>query len=302
MRPARDRAGAGPRGRRGRRRGARRLRGRGGRARAPACVLADGERIAGGRRRPRRRAVERARWPRAPASPLPLEPRKGQLVRLAAPRAGPGPAQGRRRLLPALGRSAPAAGLEVSHGRRDDVGGRRARRLVARAARLRHVRRRRRERRDGRARRARCSRALAALPVRGARGRGCGRGCPTTCRRSGRRARVPGLWLATGHEGAGVALGPVTGRLVAQLLCGEAPVVDPAPFDPDRFARRRGPSAAAGHLLASPTDVTTSSCMQPRRLRRGQAAPRGAPSSTAISSASKLRCPWTLIASGSGDS
>jgi glycine/D-amino acid oxidase-like deaminating enzyme len=48
---------------------------------------------------------------------------------------------------------------------------------------------------------------------------------------------VAGLWLATGHEGAGVALGPLTGRLVAQLYCGEAPVADPAPFDPDRFGR-----------------------------------------------------------------
>jgi glycine/D-amino acid oxidase-like deaminating enzyme len=47
---------------------------------------------------------------------------------------------------------------------------------------------------------------------------------------------VPGLWLATGHEGAGVGLGPVSGRLVAQLYCGEEPVVDPSPFDPDRFA------------------------------------------------------------------
>ncbi|HKE81039.1 MAG TPA: FAD-binding oxidoreductase [Solirubrobacteraceae bacterium] len=47
---------------------------------------------------------------------------------------------------------------------------------------------------------------------------------------------VEGLWLATGHEGAGVALGPVTGRLVAQLYAGEPPVVDPAPFAPDRFA------------------------------------------------------------------
>jgi glycine/D-amino acid oxidase-like deaminating enzyme len=46
---------------------------------------------------------------------------------------------------------------------------------------------------------------------------------------------VGGLWLATGHEGAGVALGPVTGRLVAQLYAGEAPIVDPAPFSPDRF-------------------------------------------------------------------
>jgi D-hydroxyproline dehydrogenase subunit beta len=48
---------------------------------------------------------------------------------------------------------------------------------------------------------------------------------------------VDGLWLATGHEGSGVALGPVTGRLIAALYTGEAPVVDPAPFAADRFAR-----------------------------------------------------------------
>jgi glycine/D-amino acid oxidase-like deaminating enzyme len=47
---------------------------------------------------------------------------------------------------------------------------------------------------------------------------------------------VPGLWVATGHEGAGVALGPITGRLVAQALCGEPPSLDLSPFDPDRFA------------------------------------------------------------------
>jgi glycine/D-amino acid oxidase-like deaminating enzyme len=52
----------------------------------------------------------------------------------------------------------------------------------------------------------------------------------------GPSARVPGLWVATGHEGAGVGLGPVTGVLLAQLYCGEPPVVDPAPFSPDRFA------------------------------------------------------------------
>ena len=51
---------------------------------------------------------------------------------------------------------------------------------------------------------------------------------------------VPGLWVAAGHEGAGVALGPVTGRLVAQLYGGEPPVVDPAPFAPDRFAGAAG--------------------------------------------------------------
>jgi D-hydroxyproline dehydrogenase subunit beta len=53
----------------------------------------------------------------------------------------------------------------------------------------------------------------------------------------GPSAAVDGLWLATGHEGAGVALGPVTGRLIAQLYTGETPEVDPSPFAPDRFVR-----------------------------------------------------------------
>ena len=52
----------------------------------------------------------------------------------------------------------------------------------------------------------------------------------------GASSAVEGLWLATGHEGAGVALGPVTGRLIAQLYAGEAADVDPAPFSPNRFA------------------------------------------------------------------
>ena len=55
---------------------------------------------------------------------------------------------------------------------------------------------------------------------------------------------VPGLWVATGHEGAGVILGPVTGRLIAQALAGERPSVDLAPFHPDRFVAHR--AAAAG--------------------------------------------------------
>lgn len=45
----------------------------------------------------------------------------------------------------------------------------------------------------------------------------------------------PGRWAITGHEGSGVGLGPVTGLLLAQLICGEAPLCDPAPLDPRRF-------------------------------------------------------------------
>jgi glycine/D-amino acid oxidase-like deaminating enzyme len=53
----------------------------------------------------------------------------------------------------------------------------------------------------------------------------------------GPSAAADGLWAATGHEGAGVALGPITGRLVAQALCGEPVDLPLAPFDPDRFER-----------------------------------------------------------------
>jgi D-hydroxyproline dehydrogenase subunit beta len=51
----------------------------------------------------------------------------------------------------------------------------------------------------------------------------------------GASSAADGLWIATGHEGAGVAHGPITGRLVAQAMCGETPELDLTPFDPDRF-------------------------------------------------------------------
>lgn len=46
----------------------------------------------------------------------------------------------------------------------------------------------------------------------------------------------PGVWTSTGHEGAGVCLGPISGRLLAEMICGEPPDLDPAPFDPRRFS------------------------------------------------------------------
>ncbi|SFQ26512.1 Glycine/D-amino acid oxidase [Nitratireductor indicus] len=50
--------------------------------------------------------------------------------------------------------------------------------------------------------------------------------------------RVPGrdnLFVATGFEGDGICLGPLTGKVVADLVCGEAPSLDLRPFDPARF-------------------------------------------------------------------
>ena len=44
-----------------------------------------------------------------------------------------------------------------------------------------------------------------------------------------------GLWLNFGHGHQGFTLGPVTGRLLAEMMTGEKPLVDPAPFAPDRY-------------------------------------------------------------------
>jgi D-amino-acid dehydrogenase len=43
------------------------------------------------------------------------------------------------------------------------------------------------------------------------------------------------LWFAFGHAHHGLTLGPVTGRLLAELITGEVPFVDPAPFSAERF-------------------------------------------------------------------
>jgi glycine/D-amino acid oxidase-like deaminating enzyme len=46
---------------------------------------------------------------------------------------------------------------------------------------------------------------------------------------------VPGLHLASGFSGHGFGLGPGAGKLMAEIVCGEKPCVDPAPFRYSRF-------------------------------------------------------------------
>jgi D-lysine oxidase len=45
----------------------------------------------------------------------------------------------------------------------------------------------------------------------------------------------PGLWLGIGHAHWGLTLGPVTGHLLADLITGGSPVVDPTPYRAERF-------------------------------------------------------------------
>jgi D-amino-acid dehydrogenase len=47
--------------------------------------------------------------------------------------------------------------------------------------------------------------------------------------------RHKGLWFDFGHQHHGFTQGPVSGRLIAEMICGEAPFTDPAPYRADRF-------------------------------------------------------------------
>jgi glycine oxidase len=46
---------------------------------------------------------------------------------------------------------------------------------------------------------------------------------------------LPGYFLAVGHLGSAVAMAPASASLLAELLSGEEPSLDPAPFSPARF-------------------------------------------------------------------
>jgi glycine/D-amino acid oxidase-like deaminating enzyme len=51
---------------------------------------------------------------------------------------------------------------------------------------------------------------------------------------------VPGFFLMSGFSGHGFGIGPGAGRLMAELVMGAAPVVDPAPFRFERFSSGPG--------------------------------------------------------------
>jgi D-amino-acid dehydrogenase len=51
----------------------------------------------------------------------------------------------------------------------------------------------------------------------------------------GQAPRHPGLWFDLGHQHHGLTLGPVSGRLLAEMMTGETPFADPTPFSIERF-------------------------------------------------------------------
>ncbi len=55
-----------------------------------------------------------------------------------------------------------------------------------------------------------------------------------------RVTQVPGLTVACGFSGHGFGTSPAAGQLAADLVCGESPIVDPAPY---RLERQQGSTA-----------------------------------------------------------
>jgi glycine/D-amino acid oxidase-like deaminating enzyme len=55
---------------------------------------------------------------------------------------------------------------------------------------------------------------------------------------------LPGFFLATGFSGHGFGIGPGAGRLAADLVAGDTPMVDPAPFRFSRFSDGRKSTTA----------------------------------------------------------
>jgi D-amino-acid dehydrogenase len=53
----------------------------------------------------------------------------------------------------------------------------------------------------------------------------------------GQAPRHANIWFAFGHAHQGFTLGAVTGRLIAEMVTGEPPFLDPAPYRADRFNR-----------------------------------------------------------------
>jgi glycine/D-amino acid oxidase-like deaminating enzyme len=57
---------------------------------------------------------------------------------------------------------------------------------------------------------------------------------------------LPGLFLASGFSGHGFGLGPGAGKLMADLVTGAAPCVDPEPFRYSRYFDGTNPTPTTG--------------------------------------------------------
>jgi len=55
----------------------------------------------------------------------------------------------------------------------------------------------------------------------------------------GEVSSLPGFYMAAGHEGDGIALSPITGKVIADMICGVKPEFDLTALKADRFAKKQ---------------------------------------------------------------
>jgi len=79
--------------------------------------------------------------------------------------------------------------------------------------------------------------AFPLQPFEGETWRGARPTLPDSLPMIGAAPRHPGLWLAFGNQHLGLSTGPITGELIAALVCEEKPPIDPTPFRPGRYIR-----------------------------------------------------------------
>jgi D-amino-acid dehydrogenase len=72
----------------------------------------------------------------------------------------------------------------------------------------------------------------------------------------GRAPRLANVSVACGHGHIGMGLAPAGGQLLAQIVTGERPEINPGPFRLDRFGRR-GAIASGRHRLSARTGAGT---------------------------------------------
>ena len=85
---------------------------------------------------------------------------------------------------------------------------------------------------------------------------------------------LPGFYIASGFSGHGFGIGPGAGHLMADLVMGETPIVDPAPYRYGRFRANECASSWPGPATRFSTVSLTSRPARRKPCSRRRQAPR----------------------------
>lgn len=82
-------------------------------------------------------------------------------------------------------------------------------------------------------------------------------------------SKYPGLFIATGHAMAGLTLGPVTGKLIAECILDGAPSLEIAALRPERFQGGKRVTVTCGCRNAEPAAYIDPASVDPAYIDKG---------------------------------